>query len=81
MSRYLTNFQLGNLKLPNNILCAPLAGYTDSPFRQICSGFSPGLMFCEMIKFEALVRKIPATMRYLEFDPKEYPLGKILSSN
>lgn len=75
MTGYQTEFQLGSLKLPSNILCAPLAGYTDQPFRQICRDFFSGLVFCEMIKIEALVRKVPATLRYLDFSRNEHPIG------
>ncbi len=75
MTGYQTDFQLGSLKLPNNILCAPLAGYTDQPFRQLCRDFFSGLIFCEMVKIEAVVRKIPATLRYLDFVSSEHPIG------
>ncbi len=74
MNFFLRYFQLGGLFVPN-ILCAPLAGYTDQPWRQIYRKFFSGLMFCEMVKMQALVRKIPETWRYLNFSQMERPIG------
>ncbi|MFA5250286.1 MAG: tRNA dihydrouridine synthase DusB [Parachlamydiales bacterium] len=72
---YQSAFQLGSLVLPNNLFAAPLAGFTDRPFRRLCRHFFKGLIFCEMVKIEALVRRIPATLRYLEAGLEEHPLG------
>ena len=36
---YLHEIQIGNVKLNNNILLAPMAGITDLPFRLICEKF------------------------------------------
>ena len=36
---YLHTLQIGNVKLENNILLAPMAGITDLPFRFICEKF------------------------------------------
>ena len=40
--------------LSNNIIYAPLAGCSDYPFRQMSALYKPGLMYCEMVKMEAL---------------------------
>lgn len=40
---YLHELQIGNVKLKNNILLAPMAGITDLPFRLICEKFRTGL--------------------------------------
>ena len=36
---YLKELNIGNVKLKNNILLAPMAGITDLPFRVICKKF------------------------------------------
>ena len=67
--------KLKNLILPSNILYAPLAGCSDYPFRQIGAKYGPGLMFCEMIKMDALVRHDAGTYRLLNYSPSMRPIG------
>lgn len=64
-----------NLQLPINVLYAPLAGFSDAPFRIVSAQFSPGLMFCEMVKMEALVRSDRDTFRMLATTPGMHPIG------
>lgn len=68
-------FQLGNLTLPSNIFCAPLAGCSDLPFRKMTSAFRPGLIYCEMVKMEPLIRKEPNTLRLLDYETSMHPIG------
>lgn len=68
-------FQLGNLTLPSNIFCAPLAGCSDLPFRRMTSSYQPGLVFCEMVKMDALVRYDPHTLRMLDYEGGMHPIG------
>ncbi len=82
MSHYQEKFQLGSLLLPNNIFYAPMAGHTDCAFRRIASLFGPGLTFCEMVKIEAVVRRCPETLRMLEIEKGNHPIGaQICGSN
>lgn len=68
-------FQFGKLTLPSNILCAPLAGCSDVPFRRMTAKYRPGLMYCEMVKMDALVRQNVPTLRYLDYEPAMRPIG------
>jgi len=68
-------FQLGSLTLPSNIFCAPLAGCSDLPFRRMTSAFQPGLVYCEMVKMDALIRHDPHTFRLLDFEKTMHPIG------
>jgi tRNA-dihydrouridine synthase B len=64
------------------IVYAPLAGCSDYPFRKISARYRPCLMFCEMIKMEALLRKVPATYQMLEYSEEMRPIGgQICGSN
>jgi len=75
-------FYLGKAKLPNNIFYAPLAGCSDYPFRVMTSQYQPGLIYCEMVKMEALVRNDPNTFRLLDYDVSMHPIGgQIVGSN
>ena len=51
---YLHELKIGNVKLENNIILAPMAGITDLPFRLICEKFNPGLVCTEMVSSKAI---------------------------
>ncbi len=62
-------------ELPTNIFYAPLAGCSDFPFRKMSARFSPGLMYCEMVKMDALVRYDPGTFHILDYSTDMHPIG------
>lgn len=68
-------FFLGNTPLRNRVLYAPLAGCSDFPFRQMSSRYNPGIVYCEMVKIDALIRNDPHTYRLLDYDPGMHPIG------
>lgn len=41
--------QIGNIKLVNNLIAAPMAGVTDRPFRQLCKRMGAGMAVSEMV--------------------------------
>ncbi|MDB6080764.1 MAG: tRNA-dihydrouridine synthase [Chlamydiia bacterium] len=67
--------QLGSLTLPSNILYAPLAGCSDYPFRKMSSQYGAGIVYCEMVKMDALIRNDPGTFHLLDFTPGMHPIG------
>ena len=75
MKKYVKPIKLGELTLPTNVFFSPLAGCSDYPFRQMASLFKPGLIFCEMVKMDALIRHEPSTYHLLDYDPSMRPLG------
>lgn len=71
-----TPFYLGSLALPNNILYAPLAGCSDLPFRTMALRYQrPGIVYCEMVKIDAVVRHDPYTYRLLDYTEEMHPIG------
>lgn len=70
-----TPFELGGIKLPNNIFYAPLAGCSDFPFRQMAVRYRPGLLFCEMVKMDAIIRHDVGTFRLLDYERGMHPIG------
>lgn len=68
-------FQLGNITLPSNIFYAPLAGCSDFPFRKMSASYRPGLIYCEMVKMDALIRHDPTTFHMLDYDAHMHPIG------
>ncbi len=67
--------QLGNLQLPSKVFYAPLAGCSDYPYRKMSAKYRPGLMYCEMVKMEALIRFNSATFRLLDYSEEMHPIG------
>ena len=57
---------IDRIKIPNNILLAPMSGVTDPPFRAIVKKFNPGLVFSEMIASRALINKNEKTLKMTE---------------
>lgn len=75
MSHFSSPFFLGDLELPNNVFYAPLAGCSDFPFRKMTANYRPGLMFCEMVKMDALIRHDQGTFHILDYDKGMHPIA------
>ena len=41
--------KIGDFTAENNVFLAPLAGYTNYPFRRLCKGYGAGLCYTEMV--------------------------------
>ena len=54
---------------------APMAGVTDKVFRQICKGYGADVLVTEFVSAEGIFRRNERTREYLDFDPRERPLG------
>ena len=68
-------WQLGHITLPNRVLYSPLAGCSDLPFRRMAAKYRPGLIFCEMVKMDAIVRYDPGTFHMLDYETDMHPIG------
>ncbi len=66
---------IGNVKLANPYILAPMAGVTDLPFRLLCKEQGAGLLCMEMISAKALLYKNKNTKALLEIHPEEYPVS------
>lgn len=50
----LKRIKIGKLHTENNVFLAPLAGYTNAPFRDMCFQMGAGLTFTEMVSAKGL---------------------------
>ncbi len=50
----LPTFEAAGMVCPNNVFLAPMAGYTNYPFRKMCMGLGAGLTFTEMVSAKGL---------------------------
>ena len=66
---------IGNVKLDNSYILAPMAGVTDLPFRLLCKEQGAGLLCMEMISAKALQYKNKNTKTLLSIHPDEYPVS------
>lgn len=67
--------KIGNVKLENPYILAPMAGVTDLPFRLLCKEQGAGLLCMEMISAKALQYKNRNTKALLAIHPREYPVS------
>jgi tRNA-dihydrouridine synthase B len=57
------------------LFLAPMAGVTDTLFRQICKTYGADVMVTEFVSAEGVFRRNQRTLEYLEFEDCERPLG------
>ena len=67
----LTPIKIGNVTVENNVFLAPLAGYTNYPFRRLCKGYGAGLCYTEMVSGKGLKYGSENTEELLYTDEKE----------
>ncbi len=67
--------QLAGIQLNSPVLLAPMAGYTDSPFRRIALEYGAGMVFTELISADGIVRRNRKTLDMLKFHEEERPVG------
>jgi tRNA-dihydrouridine synthase B len=63
------------------VVLAPLAGYTDLPFRWVVKNFGVDLTISEMISSNALVYNSQKTYKMIEKSPNEIPYSVQLAGN
>jgi len=54
-----TSIQIGNLRLQNNVLLAPMSGITDWPYRVMARDYGAGLVVSEMVQAQYLADQKP----------------------
>ena len=72
---YIHPLQIGSFTAANNLLLAPMAGITDSPFRVLCLKGGAGIVFAEMVSAHALHYGNAKSGRMLQVNPKEHPVS------
>jgi len=72
---------IGSIEIENPLVLAPMAGYTDSPFRRCCKQYQVGLLYTEVISSLGLVFENKKTFEMLRFHPDEHPISLQLFGN
>ena len=72
---YIHPLKIGNFSAPNNLVLAPMAGITDTPFHILCLKGGAGLVCAEMVSAHALHYGNPKSGRMLTVAEKEHPVS------
>ncbi|NLC87240.1 MAG: tRNA dihydrouridine synthase DusB [Clostridiaceae bacterium] len=72
---YLKELKIGNVKLENNIILAPMAGITDKAFRKVCKLYGAGLVCTEMVSSKGLFYKDDKTKLLLDTNSEKRPIS------
>ena len=67
--------KIGNIKLENPYILAPMAGVTDLPFRLLCKEQGAGLLCMEMVSAKALQYNNKNTKSLMTIHPEEHPVS------
>ncbi|MQN02053.1 MAG: tRNA dihydrouridine synthase DusB [Lachnospiraceae bacterium] len=66
---------IGNVKIENPLILAPMAGVTDQPFRRICHEEGAGLVCMEMVSAKAICYHNKNTAELLRIADDEHPVS------
>ena len=69
-------FKIGNVEIKNQIVMAPMAGFSNTSFRKIIKEMGAGLIFAEMVSDKALVFDSKKTMDMLKMTDSERPIAQ-----
>lgn len=72
---------MAKIKFDNLLMLAPLAGFTDLPFRSVVKKFGVDITVSEMISSHALVYQSKKTLRMIEKSPLESPYSIQISGS
>jgi tRNA-dihydrouridine synthase B len=67
--------RIGPVVFDSPFVLAPLAGVSDSPFRQLAREHGASAVYTEMVSADGLARGNAATIDYCHFAPLERPIG------
>ena len=75
-------WKIGNLKIDNQVVFAPMAGVSDISYRNIIKSMGAGLMFTEMVSAEGILHNSEKTIDLIKFEETERPIAvQIFGSN
>lgn len=69
-------WKIGNILIKNQIVMAPMAGYSNTSYRKIIKRMGAGLIFAEMVSDKALVYHNQKTFDLLSVSEEERPIAQ-----
>ena len=68
-------WKIGNVKIKNRIVFAPMAGISNEVFRGIIKQMDAGLIYSEMVSNMGIIYNSKNTIDMLEINEKERPIS------
>lgn len=69
-------WNIGNVKIKNRVVLAPMAGISNSPYRQIIKIMGCGLIYAEMVSDKAITYGNDKTIELLKMEESERPIAQ-----
>lgn len=69
-------WNIGNVKIKNRVVLAPMAGISNSPYRQIIKSMGCGLIYAEMVSDKAITYGNDKTIELLKMEESERPIAQ-----
>ena len=70
------SFKIGNIKIDNPVVMAPMAGISDTSYRKIIKEMGAGLIYAEMVSDKAIAFNNEKTIRMLKMSEEERPIAQ-----
>ena len=67
--------KIGKIKIDFPVILAPMAGFTDYPFRVLCKRMGAGLVYSEFVSADGIIRENIRTLEMIRFSEEERPIG------
>lgn len=68
-------WKIGNVKIPNQVVVAPMAGISNYSFRMTAKEFGAGLVVCEMVSDRGILYNNEKTHSMLYVNKNEHPIS------
>lgn len=70
------SFKIGNVEIKNQVVMAPMAGFSNTSYRTIIKEMGAGLIFAEMVSDKAICFYNEKTMKMLKMRDSERPIAQ-----
>ena len=70
------SFYIGNVKIDNPVVLAPMAGISNTSYRKIIKEMGAGLIYAEMVSDKAISFNNEKTLKMLKMDESERPIAQ-----
>ncbi len=69
-------FKIGNITIKNQVVLAPMAGFSNTSYRKIIKSMGCGLIYAEMVSDKAIMYKSKKTFDLLKMSEEERPIAQ-----
>ena len=69
-------WKIGNIEIKNQIVMAPMAGFSNTTFRKIIKEMGAGLIYAEMVSDKAITYESEKTIAMLKMEEQERPIAQ-----